>query len=145
MSMVLNGNEEFFLYLLRSFDFLRQNGYLIKDFAPYGIIHYLRYENRKIKRRVYIEWESLSYMSIKISKMSLFGGSEFELTDIYQYFDRKKTILDSSSLDDYTPDIIELKVKFIKQYLMPIIKGEIWINELINKRQSLLLNHTLKM
>ena len=135
MNMVLYENEEFFLYLLRSFDFLRQNGYLIKDFAPYGIIHYLRYENRKIKRRVYIEWESLSYMSIKISKMSLFGGSEFELTDIYQYFDRNKTILYSSSLDDYTPDIIELKVKFIKQYLMPIIKGEIWINELIIKRQ----------
>jgi hypothetical protein len=45
--------------------------------------------------------------------MSLLGGREFELTDIYQYFDRKKTILDSSSLDDYTPDIIELKVKFI--------------------------------
>lgn len=136
--MVLNENEEFILYLLRSFDFLRYNGYLIKDFAPYGIIHYLRYENRKIKRRVYIEWESSSYMSIKISKISLLGGSEFELTDIYQYFDRKKAFLDSSSLDDYTPDIIELKVNYIKQYLMPIIKGEIWINELINKRQSLL-------
>ncbi len=136
MSMVLNENEEFFLYLLRSFDFLRYNGYLIKEFAPYGIIHYLRYENRKIKRRVYIEWESSSHMSIKISKMSLLGGSEFELTDIYQYFDRKRAFLDSS-LDDYTPDIIELKVKYIKHYLMPIIKGEIWINELINKRQSL--------
>lgn len=135
--MVLNENEEFFLYLLRSFDFLRYNGYLIKEFAPYGIIHYLRYENRKIKRRVYIEWESSSHMSIKISKMSLLGGSEFELTDIYQYFDRKRVFLDSS-LDDYTPDIIELKVKYIKHYLMPIIKGEIWINELINKRQSLL-------
>lgn len=134
--MVLNENEEFFLYLLRSFDFLRYNGYLIKEFAPYGIIHYLRYENRKIKRRVYIEWESSSHMSIKISKMSLLGGSEFELTDIYQYFDRKRAFLDSS-LDDYTPDIIELKVKYIKHYLMPIIKGEIWINELINKRQSL--------
>lgn len=137
MSMVLNENEEFFLYLLRSFDFLRYNGYLIKEFAPYGIIHYLRYENRKIKRRVYIEWESSSHMSIKISKMSLLGGSEFELTDIYQYFDRKRAFLDSS-LDDYTPDIIELKVKYIKHYLMPIIKGEIWINELINKQQSLL-------
>lgn len=137
MSMVLNENEEFILYLLRSFDFLRYNGYLIKEFAPYGIIHYLRYENRKIKRRVYIEWESSSHMSIKISKMSLLGGSEFELTDIYQYFDRKRAFLDSS-LDDYTPDIIELKVKYIKHYLMPIIKGEIWINELINKRQSLL-------
>jgi len=135
--MVLNENEEFILYLLRSFDFLRYNGYLIKEFAPYGIIHYLRYENRKIKRRVYIEWESSSHMSIKISKMSLLGGSEFELTDIYQYFDRKRAFLDSS-LDDYTPDIIELKVKYIKHYLMPIIKGEIWINELINKRQSLL-------
>jgi len=33
------------------------------------------------------------------------------------------------------PEVIELNAKFIQHQLLPIIKGEIWIDELIKQRK----------
>lgn len=131
MSIELQENEEFFLLLLRSFDFLRSNGYRITSFYPYGRLHLLEYENPKNRLAITIEWAPTNYLTISVTRSLLRGGGKFELKDIYGRFDVNYKELESPSMLVPMADVIELKVKFIQQHLMPIIKGEMWIDKLL--------------
>lgn len=135
MSIELTEKEIHFLLLLRNFDFLRSNGYSPKEFALYGRETFLNYENNRIKQNLYIEWAPRNDLGIKIFKKSLFGGGEFELKDVFKYFDKDSAIKESPPMYIDMPEVIELNAKFIQQHLMPIIKGEIWIDELIKQRK----------
>ncbi|MEZ5070697.1 MAG: hypothetical protein R2751_06965 [Bacteroidales bacterium] len=134
MSTALTEKEIHFLLLLRNFDFLRSDGYSPKEFALYGRETFLNYWNNRIKQNLYIKWAPKNDLGIKIFKKSLFGGGEFELKDIFKYFDNDSAIKEPPMYIDM-PDVIELNAKFIQQHLMPVIKGEIWIDELIKQRK----------
>lgn len=136
MSVELKENEQCFLLLLRNFDFLRSQGYNIKEFSPYGRWHYLRYENKRIRQSVSMEWDPTNYLLIEISRTSLFHGDTFALKDIYRYFDKNMCDLVCPPMYIYMSEIIEINVNLIQQHLMPIIKGEIWIDKLIKQKQS---------
>ena len=134
MSMELQENEEFFLLLLRSFDFLRSDGYRITSFYPYGRLHLLEYGNSKNRQTITIEWAPSNYLTITIARSLLSGGGKFELKDIFRHFDQNSIVLESPSMLVPMADVIELNVKFIQQHLMPVIRGEMWIDRLLNKR-----------
>jgi hypothetical protein len=133
--MDLAEKEIHFLLLLRNFDFLRSNGYSPKEFALYGRDTFLKYENHKINQNLYIEWAPRNFLNIKIFKNSLFGGGEFELKDIYKYFDKKYAIKEPLPIYIDMPEVIEFNAKFIQQHLMPIIRGEMWLNKLLKQRK----------
>jgi len=135
MSIKLTEKESHFLLILRNFAFLRSNGYSPKEFSLYGRETFLNYENNSIKQKLYIEWAPRNYLVIKIFKKSLFGGSEFELKDIFKFFDKDSVIKELPPMYIDMPEIIALHAKFIQQYLMSVIKGEMWIDELIKKRK----------
>lgn len=133
MNFELTETEIQFLSLLRNFDFLRSNGYSIKEFVLYGRETYLFYENNNIKQSIYIEWAPINDLKIKFVKKSLFGG-EFNLKDILNYFDEGISIKDPPIYIDML-EVIELNAKFIQKHLMPIIKGELWIDKLVKQKK----------
>lgn len=135
MGIELTDKEIHFFLLLRNFDFLRSNGYSPKEFDLYGRETFLNYENNSIKQNLYIEWAPRNYLGIKIFKKSLFGGGEFELKDIFKYFDKDSAIKEPPPMYIDMPEVIELNAKFIQQHFMPIIRGEVWIDELIKQRK----------
>lgn len=114
---------------------MRSNGYSSTEFSLYGRETYLIYKNNKIKREIYIEWASRNYLGIKIIKKSIFGGGEFELKDTFNYFDDSTVVKEPPIYMDM-PEVIESNVKFIQQHLMPVIKGEIWVDKLTNLRKK---------
>ncbi len=134
MNLDLSEREINFILLLRNFDFLRSVNYYPKGFNLYGKETYIEYENSKINQIVYIEWAPRNYIEIKIAKKSLFKGSEFELKNIYKNFD--VNALESPPMYVDMPDVIEYNAKFIQQHLMPVIKGETWIDELIKQNKK---------
>lgn len=135
MGLDLSEKEIHFILLLRKFDFLRSNDYFPSEFTLYGRDSFLRYENSKIRQDVYIEWAPKNYLKIILIRKSLFRGGEFELKDLYKYFDKNSKQKESPSIYIDMPEIIEYNVKFIQQYLMPVIKGEMWIDDLIKQRK----------
>lgn len=135
MNIDLSEKEIHFMLLLRNFDFLRSNDYSPSEFALYGRDTFLRYENSKIRQALYIEWAPKNYLKIMLIKKSLFRGGEFELKNLYKYFDKNSKSKESPPIYIDMPEIIEYNVKFIQQHLMPVIKGEMWIDELIKQRE----------
>ncbi len=135
MDLYLTEKETHFLLLLRGFDFLRSNGYSSKEFALYGRDTFLNYENNKIKQNLYIEWAPKNHLRIKTIKKSLLGGGEIELKEIYKYYDKERDTKESPLIYIDMTEVIEFNTKFIQLHLMPVIKGEMWIDELIKRKK----------
>lgn len=138
MEMNLTDNEMALILILRKFDFLRQNDYSIKELLLYGKDHYLIFENTKIRQKLYIEWAPSNSLEIKCTRMLLFGGGTFELKDIYKHYESGYSLKDSIPIYVTMEKVIDLNVNFIQQNLMPVIRGEIWISELLKQKRSYL-------
>jgi len=127
----LNDDERSVIEIIRSFNFLRKYGYREKelsiDHREYPTIIYV---NAILKRKVIILGRESSW-SIIIERNRPFAlktkSYAIDISDYYNTFG-------SSMLKgkNYT---LKSQAEFIQQHLMPLIKGEIWIDELIKQRK----------
>lgn len=122
-------NEATLILLLRKFDFLRNNGYRIIELVLHGTETYIVYKNFRINQTIYIEWAPRNFLEIRIFRSNLFRNKEVNLNDIYRLYSDKNLSLTLKSM----PDVIEYYSTFIKNGLMPIIKGETWLDNIEKK------------
>ena len=129
----LDYQESGLIEILRAFKFLLKENYHIKGISIGGrsnpsIIYCNTIKNRFVK---IIGDESQSW-SIVLQRRKLFdfnkADSFFEISDYY-------TTFGSAMLKgkNYT---LKSQAEFVQEHLMPVIKGETWIDKLIKQRIS---------
>ena len=128
----LNYQERGLIEIIRAFKFLRQESYHEKEISIGGrsnpsIIYYSSKANRAIK---ILGSESQSWV-IVIQRRKFFDfkktDSFFDISDYYSTF--------GSSMMKGKNYTLKSQVDFIQQHLMPVIKGECWIDKLIKEQQ----------
>ena len=128
----LNGDERALIEIIRAFKFLRLENYDEKELSigrrsnPSIIYCNLR-ANRIVK---VLGDESQSWV-IVIQRKKLIDlkkdDSFFDISDYYKTFGG--SMLKGKN---YT---LKSQAEFIQKYLMPVIKGEMWIDELIKQKK----------
>lgn len=138
MEIEITDTEQTLLLLLRSFDFLRYEGYEVNELRLYGTNSCLCYKKRWSNLRVYIEWAPENYLKTVIRKKCLLFCKEFSLSKAFRIINRNYV-----SEYEHPPiymtmqKVINYHAEYIQQHLMPIIRGEMWIDELDkNKRKK---------
>ena len=127
----INDDERNLIEIIRSFNFLRKYGYHERELSighrEYPTIIYV---NSILKRKVKILGSESSW-SIIIERDRFFSlKSESYAIDISNYYNTFGCSMIKGK--NYT---LKSQAEFVQQHLMPIIKGEIWINELIKQRK----------
>jgi hypothetical protein len=133
----LSYNESIFIEIQRIFhQFFRSNLYFLRQYSYNDRDgDSLTYENDKIKRQIFFEWGF--GFEISIIKKSIFSSSTklnennvIRLTKIKNNF-REYIKLSDELQQGESFEILNNYYNFIKNELMPIIKGEMWIDELL--------------
>lgn len=128
----LSYSEELLIDILRNFEFLRNYGY-----HPVEIAYWTRaypsvyFENYSLKQRLSVigsDLDTNSKYTICIEKRRVFSYKVLTVNKIYSLFENER-IKD----ENYT---LKLQAEFIQQHLIPIIKGDMWIDELIKDREQ---------
>ena len=132
----LNNAEMGFIEIIRAFGFLFKNGYYGKEFSIGGREPYVCFENWTAKREVIVCWSEGGYLDVSIRRKKIFGTPKsimFSIRDYYKYFN-------CETLKTYPPigtfNVLKANADVVQEYLMPIIKGEIWINELLKQNKT---------
>lgn len=126
----LNYQERSLIEILRSFEFVKEYGYKAHYFSYYikafPSVHFKNNQLNQTIRIVGSDYGSTenNYIII-IEKRSIFSYKVFDISDYYNTFG--SSMLKSKNYS------LKSQVAFIQQYLMPVIKGEMWIDELIKK------------
>jgi hypothetical protein len=124
----LNYQERALIEILRAFEFLHNESYHAKEIS-FGsrsnpsVIYYNYIKNMKLH---VIGDESQSWsVTVQREKNNLLRKETnvFNISDIYKYFNNGLIKGRNYSLKTQTD--------FIRKYLMPVIRGEIWIDELV--------------
>lgn len=128
----LTGDETALIEIIRAFKFLRKEHYSEKEIrigrrSNPSILYY----NLRANRIVKVLGDESESWTIVIQKRRFFdfkkADSFFDISDYYNVFGRGMVKGRSYTLKS--------QVDFIQQHLMPIIKGEIWIDKLIKQRK----------
>ena len=153
----LNMSEKELFRIFRSFDFLLQEDYEIKELAmprvehpsltfdglgrynrnvhiTGGVVHYPderegEYEVAIFRKHFWTDFvrtfevgsANATYLKLRRDK------GVINIQDYYKHFD--------SSLINGKQYPLEVQANFIKEHLMPVIKGEVWIDELIKSKK----------
>ena len=129
-------HEEFVIQTLRAFKFLREYDYDISRMSYYlsgRSYPTICFNNKKLKRSVCVlgdenKWcvviERDYFFSFKMKK---FG---YDLIDLYRYFNYKPPMFYGGIAYNH----MKIQADFIQQHLIPVIKGEVWVDELIKKQ-----------
>ncbi|MDD2192472.1 MAG: hypothetical protein PHO12_08025 [Bacteroidales bacterium] len=125
--------ERELISIIRNFDFLRIHyGYSLNEIS-YGSrenpsLVYMNYVN---KMRVHIIGRESGY-SVQIQRRKIIAFKRedwvFDISDYYKYFD-----CGLIKGRNYT---LKTQADFIQKHLMPVIKGEMWIDDLIKKKTN---------
>ena len=131
--MYLSEGEKFFIDVYRNFNFLLKLNYTGQDFRLSGREYWVTFKNFLLKRKVIIMLEEPLQFNVYFErKMKWFAFNQqsfrFSVKDTYSIFGCEHL----NHLEYYK--IIKENAYFIQQNLMPVIKGEIWIDELIKKK-----------
>lgn len=128
----LNGDEIALIEIIRAFNFLCKEHYSEKEISigrrsnP-SII----YNNLRANRIVKVLGDESESWTIVIQRRRFFdfkkADSFFDISDYYDIF--------GSGMVKGRNYTLKSQVDFIQQHLMPIIKGEIWIDKLIKQRK----------
>lgn len=127
----LNNAESCFIETIRAFGFLFNEGYHGKRFSIGGREPGITLENHVINRTIHIYWLEEGLLNVKIKREKLFGNmssKEFSIRDYYGHFNCEHIRL-NPPLGRY--NIMKKNADFIQQHLMKVIRGELWIDELI--------------
>ncbi len=131
--MKCNDKEKEMIEILRSFAFLINYGYKENTFKFFMRSNpSVFFVNRKLHQTVKIigsDYGSLTPdYSIIIERKKLFSYKVFSIDNYFEYFNCSLIKERNYSLQAYA--------QFIKEWLMPVIKGEMWIDELVSKRKK---------
>jgi len=131
----LNHAEVGFIEIIRAFKFLFSNGYSGKEFSMGGREPGVCFESWIANRQITVYWSEGGYLDVCIKRKKIFRSLKyrtFSIRDYYKYFN-------CESLKTDPPigafNILKTNADVIQQYLMPVIKGEMWIDELLKQRQ----------
>jgi hypothetical protein len=121
-------SERELLSILRSFEFLRYEGYYEKEISYGGRDNpSIMYINNSLKMKVHIIGDESEFYSVSIQRKKMFTFKKedwiFDISDYYNQF--------NSGMNEKINYNLKLQAEFIKKYMMSIIKGEKWIDELI--------------
>ncbi|MCB2231652.1 hypothetical protein KQH82_13115 [bacterium] len=128
----LSAGEAFFIETLRRFDFLRTASYFCDGFSFSVKNPSLRFQSGSINQ--YVRFHFSQHPRIIIERRSgilFFGRTRIvELDDVM-----KRT---GYSILDEIPDTLKermaVRAKFMKDHLMPVINGEMWIDDFLGKK-----------
>ncbi len=127
-----------FCNIIHNFDYLFQEGFVIKDSYPNGRANSdVKYYNHITKIIIQIIGHEFltendpGYSVVIMKKRSFPFIKPFDIFGIDDYYE---TFSDTLKNGEIYP--IEIQAKFIKDHLMPVIKGEMWIDELVSKRKK---------
>lgn len=132
----LTENEQYLIEILRCFDFLKINGYSEKRLFLEGReLPSVVYENIQNAREVHVIGNEQDW-SVKVIRTDYVSIGKisycFDIKDFYSYFG-----CCMSSEKKYS---LKSQADFIKQHLLPVIKGDVWIfrkeNEVIFKKEK---------
>ena len=138
MDFELTENEQIFILLLRSFSFLRNEGYEVDDFSLSGLCSYISFKKKWSRLRIYIEWAPMNSLRTVIRKKRLLFDKEFSLNKAFRMINKNYVgEYEHPPIYITMEKVINYHAEFIQQHLMPIIRGEMWIDELSkNKRKK---------
>jgi hypothetical protein len=136
--MDLNEREKALIEILRNFEFVKDYGYREYNFLYFARVHpSMSFKNNKLNQILHIIGSDYGSTgndySIIIEKRSVFSYKSIDPSDYYKNF--KCSLIKGKKYS------LKSQVDFIKQHLMPVIKGEMWIDELI-KTKSRIQNRT---
>ncbi len=119
--------------IIRNFKFLRQENYNEREITIGGRSNpSIIYSNLRANRIVKVLGDESQSWTIVIQRRKLFDfkkdDSFFDISDYYKTFGGSMV-----KGKNYT---LKSQVDFIQQYLMPVIKGEMWIDELIKQKKK---------
>jgi len=132
----LNSGEEEFIEINRTFGFLFKEGYHGQDFSIGGREPGITLHNWVKNRIVNIFWSEGGFLDVTISRKKILAFRKydtfFSIRDFYKYFNCEYLM--------YNPPMgsfnqLKHNAEFIQKHLMPVIRGELWINELIKQRK----------
>ena len=130
--MDLKQGEKFFIDVYRKFNFLRKLNYTGQEFCLNGREYWVTFENSLLKRKVTIILEEPLQFNVYFERKKMFTFNlqsiRFSIRDTYSIFNCDYL----NNVESYKE--IEENVDFIQQHLMPVIRGEMWIDELIKKK-----------
>jgi len=133
----INSGEIGFIQIIRAFGFLLENGYSGKEFSIGGREPYVCFKSWVAKREIIVCWSEGGYLDVCIRRKKIFGtlkSTIFSIRDYYKYFN-------CENLKTHPPvgafNILKANADIVQQYLMPIIKGEMWIDELLKHNKSI--------
>lgn len=136
MEIEITDTEQTLILLLRSFDFLRREGYVVSELRLYGPYSYLCYKKQWSGLQVCIEWVPENSLITVIKKRRLLFDKEFSLHKAFR-------IINKNYVSEYEHPpifitmerVINYHSEFIQQHLMPVIRDQMWIDELAKKRK----------
>jgi hypothetical protein len=128
----LSNKEKAIIEILRVFKFLKEFDYHEKELtmggreSPSIVFH-----NWNANRLIRVIGDESSSWSIVIQRKKIFTvkmkDSFFDISDYYSYFNCAMIKGRNYTLD--------AQAEFIKNHIMPVIKGEKWIDELIKQKK----------
>jgi hypothetical protein len=117
--MELNLGEEFFINTCRSFDFLRLLGYDGANFCIIGRESWVSFLNPRTHIKIIVLMEEPWVLNVRFEKKKFSGILRFNLNDYY----KKLGVTYLEKTND-----VKTIASFIEKNLMPIVKGEKWID-----------------
>lgn len=136
----LTNNEIIFIEIQRIFhDFFMRNLYFVRQYSYNDRDgDSLTFVNDRVKQEILFEW--VNGLEISVIKKSLFQNNNkvsekniIRLTKIKKYFNDFKDLSENLPIHE-SLNILKKYSNFIQNELMPIIKGEMWIDELLKKK-----------
>lgn len=150
IDLKLEFSEQFLVFTLREFNsFLIKEGYFIKDVVFNGIkddgesIYYESHLNHKTGLEIALRHSSLLsrrlYFTFSRPRKKILGMiGERESISVDIVTKEIGNMPDTSEPVTENNLLITLQAykKFIQQHLLPVIKGEIWMDELLKKKRK---------
>lgn len=129
----LNNKEKAIIEIVRAFNFLDMLDYHVKELIMGGRENpSIVYHNRMANRLIRIIGNECFMWSIIVQRTKIVSFKKesfvFDISDYYSSFNCAMI-----KGRNYT---LKTQAEFIQQYLMPVIKGEIWIDELIKQKKE---------
>lgn len=127
----LNEREKYLLEILRFFEFVKEYRYREYKFLyyinAYPSVHFKNYQLNQVLSIIGSDYGSTENgYSIIIEKLSFFSYKVLSISDYYETF--------GSGMIKGRNYTLKSQAEFVQQHLMPVIKGEMWIDELIKQR-----------
>jgi hypothetical protein len=130
--MELNKNEEIFIDIIRAYDFLRKLSYTYESIDIFTPEPGVTFVNKNFHREILVCLGFTNKIEVHFKSTKGFfivnKHPSFYLKDVYKKFGYY--CLTATNFDVTYHKEIHLGAKFIQEYLMEVVKGEKWINDI---------------